>query len=385
MPAHDEVDMTTSAVLGPSLGHIDIVELVAASVGSTWGEHFGLSDSDADRVVSMAQAHRVVGPSLVALFESGVDAPVVTEALVNALQGAMAWCLELELRLLEVKQWFDEVGGVEFLVLKGAAVAHLDEFDPMMRSFADLDLLIHARDMDRAITTLEDHGAVRYLPQRHRGFDRRFAKGVGTTCPDGIEIDIHRTLCGSALGFRIPLDELFAHPDHFEVGGHRFAALRLEHRALHAAYHAMVGSSEPALHTLRDLAQYLQRPNLSPDVLVAEAARWRGETVLAEAVRSAIETLKLDIPAWQEWLAVFLPDSRDLDLIRRSSLSKAWPIEWSLLRELRWRDRLAFTWAVGVPSREVRSERGLTLRTYFSSGARRSLQRRRRLGRVTRR
>ena len=53
------------------------------------------------------------------------------------------------------------------------------------------------------------------------------------TCGDGIEIDVHRTLCVGALGQRIPLDELFKSPEQFDIGGQQFAALSLPHRALH--------------------------------------------------------------------------------------------------------------------------------------------------------
>lgn len=358
--------------------------LLAAEVGATSPPFAELSRCSPALLSSSATAHRVIGPALLSVLESGTEAPELCEVLIERLRGAMAWCLELELRLLEVKEWFDQAGGVEFLVLKGAAVAHLDEYDTTMRSFADLDLLIHQRDMDLAIEALIQHGAVRYLPQRKAGFDRRFAKGVGTTCADGVEVDLHRTLCGTALGFRIPLAELFANPDYFEIGGVRFAALRLEHRALHAAYHAVIGSREPALHTLRDLARYLRNPALTPDVLVAEAARWGGGTVLAEGVRATFAALDPDAPEWRQWLDSFTPNTRDLELIRRSSLPKAWPIELSLLRELTWRDRIAFSWAVATPSSAVLSERGLSLRTFVTSGIRRSIRRRRDLGRPTR-
>jgi hypothetical protein len=317
---------------------------------------------DADRaggLVARATSERVLGPVLAAVENGDIELP--DEAMgpaIAAHRGSMLWCLQLELRLLEVADWFRDAGGVEFLVLKGPSVAHLDEVDPSLRSFADLDLLVHERDMDRAIATLTAHGAARRIPQRRPGFDRRFTKGVGLCCDDGVEIDVHRTLCLGALGFRIPLDDLFDDPDHFELAGERFAAPKLEHRALHAAYHAMVGSPAPALRTLRDLAGYLSRPELPPGVLVPEARRWGGETVLAEAVRATLDTLSFEAPAWREWLNASTLVQRDLALIERSRTPSNWPVEMSVLRELGWRDRAVLTWAVAFPSREVLEDRG---------------------------
>ena len=37
-------------------------------------------------------------------------------------------------------------------------------------------------------------------------------------------------------------------------------------------------------------------------MLATEAGAWRGEAVLAEAVRSTLDTLELPSPAWRAWL-----------------------------------------------------------------------------------
>lgn len=345
-----------------TLATVDPVdELLRAVLRGDRGALDGRDDEALVALVERATAHRVIGPTVWALHDAEIElSDRVAMLAKERFQGAMAWCLELELRLLEIQQWFADAGGVEFIVLKGAAVAHLDEVDPSQRSFADLDLLVAAPDMDRALDALQAHGAERRIPQHHRGFDRRFVKGVGLTCPDGIEIDVHRTLCVGALGFRIPLGELFARPDHFTVGGERFAALRLEHRALHAAYHAVVGSTEPALHTLRDLSRYLARPELPPEVLVAEADRWGGSTVLWSAVRAIADAFGAAPAAWQEWADAFQPDEGDLGLIADSKRASPWPLDRGVWAELGWRDRLTYSWGVAWPTGEVLRQRGQT-------------------------
>ena len=331
----------------------------AASVLLPGGaDHITLPDDfTGGALLGTAQANGVLGPLLFSLPDSADD---LREQVTAAYEPVLLWCLELELRLLEIKGWFEDVGGIDFRVLKGPAVAHLDELDPSLRSFADIDLLIPAGDIDRALAVLQRHGAERRIPEHHRGFDRRFSKGVGLTCGDGIEIDLHRTLCVGALGQRIPLDELFKSPEQFDIGGQQFAALSLPHRALHAAYHAVIGSPTPALKTLRDLAGYLTRPTLTPELLVPEARRWGGATVLAEAVRAAFANLTFDAPIWRIWADDFSPDSDDEELIRHSQYESAAPYDLAFIRELPWRDRAAYVWGTAWPSKQTLDSRGVT-------------------------
>ncbi|MBP7631795.1 MAG: nucleotidyltransferase family protein [Acidimicrobiales bacterium] len=308
---------------------------------------------------------------------SGLDTGFLTlpdDVALNAVrahEGALWWCLELEQRLLDIEEWLEDAGGIEHLVLKGPAVAHLDDVDPSLRSFGDLDLLIAGHDLDRALDVLAHHGARRASVARRPGFDRRFGKGVGTRSEDGVEIDVHRALCGGAHGFRIPLDRLFDHAEHFSLGGRSIPTLSRPHRALHACYHAVVSSSEPPLRTPRDLGWYLSSEDLTPEVLAPEAARWRGEVVLAEAVRSTVTMFGLDLPEWQAWLnANPVPgeEHRILEVGRRPSGA---PFHWSTVRELPWRDRVAFLWAVAVPSSEVLEARGQTHLSRLSTALKR--------------
>jgi nitrogen fixation protein len=327
--------------------------------------------AQASLLVGWAQSTRLLGPVLVAVDAGALDLPsdLLEEAVAGHLD-SMRWCIQLELRLLEVIEWFDAVGGVEFLVIKGPAVAHLDELDASMRSFADLDFLIRGDDFDRALAAMVANGAVRRVPERRPGFDRRFVKSVGLLCPDQVELDVHRTLCLGAHGLRVPLDDLFVQAVEFDIGGRRVLAPTRVHRALHGAYHAMVGAPAPALRTLRDLAGYLTSPDLAPEVVVPEADRWGGTTVLAEAVRATFDSLPFDAPAWREWLDGFEVDPAELDIIESTRYETTWPVEWSTIRELGWYDRGAFLWAVAFPSSDELAERGLSRRQRLARGVR---------------
>lgn len=307
-------------------------------------------------LVTAAEVERLLGPLHHAVMTGAVDFPDDATAYLAARhEAALVWCLMLEVRLLEVRDWFNAGGGVEHLVIKGPAVAHLDEVDPSLRSFADIDILVTGADVDRAVAILEQHGATRPWPERRPGFDRRFAKSVTMTSPDGIEIDLHRSLCDGVYGGRLSLGDLFAEATTFELGGELVGALSRPHRLLHAVYHAVLGSPTPRLSSLRDIAKYLSAADLSPAIVVPIAQRWRGEAVLATAVAATLDTLDISAPRWARWRTGHYVERRELALIARqksegSSFGRA---KLDLVRELpRLGPKAAYIRAVLWPTGE---------------------------------
>lgn len=331
---------------------------------------------DPQELVRRAEGEKLLGSLQAAVTSGLLELPSdALDLLAQRHRATMAWCLRIEARLVETERWFREEGGVEHLVIKGSAIAHLDEPDPSMRSFADADLLVAGRDIDRAVAALARHGATRPWPQRRRGFDRRFAKSVTMTSNGGIEIDLHRTLCDGVFGVRMPLDELFDRAECFTLGGEQMGALSRPHRLLHAAYHAVLGSSAPALYSLRDLAGYLSSPELAPGAIVPVVQRWRGEAVLAAAVRATLGELQFDAGDWPGWLADVRvdPDERELVRRQRTEGSSIGPAKLDMWRELPGvRLKAAYARAVLWPSSAHLSSRGLTRRQVWSGWLRRS-------------
>lgn len=344
-----------------------------------------LSHETANQLVAQARSQRVLGPLASALERGVVELPDdVRQRALNAHEAALWWCLELEHRLIEVRRQFQAAGGVDHLVVKGPAVAHLDAPDPACRTFADIDLLVASRHLDQAVSILIEMGAVRTNPARRPGFDQRFVKGIGTTFDDGVGVDLHRTLCGGAHGFRIPIERMFASAEPFDIGGHQFLAPGRVHRFLHACYHAVIDSNQFPLHTLHDLARYLCGANPIPvEEAVAEARVWRGEAVLAEAVAATIYTFNLDVPAWSQWLNTRPVERAEHRLLAQQRSPTLVPVHWSTVRELTWPDRARFLWAVAAPSREVLEARGQTRITRLVQAAGRTLPNWRRWHRQT--
>src|SRR5207245_8281909 len=114
--------------------------------------------------------------------------------LLDAHREAMLPPLGVERGLLELAPEFERAG-VEFLVLKGPAVAHTVYPDPSWRYFADLDLLVRPQDWQRACGLLVGLGFQRDHPEPCPGFVERFGGAPAfRRSSGGGEVDLHRTL-----------------------------------------------------------------------------------------------------------------------------------------------------------------------------------------------
>ncbi|MCB0976409.1 MAG: nucleotidyltransferase family protein [Acidimicrobiales bacterium] len=349
-PAALRVLAEVAIATAPGPGHSAVQEIDVSEV------------PDQRDLVNAAAQERLTGP-LVRAVQTGLlrlDDDVV-EKLVDVHVDAMAWCLRVESRLWAITGWLEDVD-VRALVVKGPAVAHLDEIDPSLRAFADLDLLVQADDLPAVLGALARRGAVRPFAERRRGFDQRFAKSVTVTFPDRIEIDVHRTICDGVHAVRLPVERLHRSPDSFDLGGHEVLTPNRTVRTLHAAYHAVLGSPSPRLVSLRDIVGYLRSAEREGSVekIATEAERWRGTAVLAQAVRE-VQAAGASLPEWTAWLerttvdpeedAVIAAQRRDGSSFRRSRITAS--------RELpSVRDRVAYLAAAALPSTTHLRSRG---------------------------
>ncbi len=330
-----------------------------------------LDGSEGRALVDLAEGQGLLGALVDAVASGliGLD-DAAREQLAGRHEACMRWCLGIEVRLLEIGEWFDAVGGIRHVVLKGPSVAHLDEADPASRSFADLDLLVAAEDLGRAVDVLRRHGAVRPWAERRPHFDRRFAKSVTMMCPDGIEVDLHRTLVDGAHGVRVPVDELFGSTAVLTLGGAPVEVLGRPHRMLHAAYHAVLGSPTPRLASLRDLAGYFGAADLQPDRIAPTIARWRGEAVLATAIEATRAELGCEVDSWSSWLATTRIDDGERAIVSRQRLggSSFGRHGVDVVRELPgWQTRAGYTLAALWPTDEHLRSRALRRRDLFAA------------------
>ena len=226
-----------------------------------------LDDGDWRRLVAAVREERLTGLLDRAVADGALAAtPAQAEEAEERAAGFLRGTLRLERALVDVAACLGH-GGVPFLVLKGPAVARLDEPDAALRHYVDLDLLVAGADLDSAVSSLAALGYRRDLPERRAGFDRRFAKEISLASPRAPEVDVHRTLVLGAFGLRLDLGAFWASPAPFSVGGAALAALDAEGRFAHACLNAVLGDEHPRLLALRDVARISTAHRLRPERL----------------------------------------------------------------------------------------------------------------------
>jgi hypothetical protein len=325
------------------------------------------------QVLARVDSQRIPGHLMAAVDDGAL--PVTDEqraAVRDAHLDACTQVLRLERRLIDVVDHL-ETAGIEVVALKGSALAHLAYPDPALRHFGDVDLLVRSEQLEATIARLGELGATREVPELRRGYDRRFAKSVTLTAPDGVEFDVHRNLVFGTFGFRIALDELFRTAVPFTVGGRQLRALGPETRLLHACYHAGLGDPRPRLNSVRDLAQLLLTGDHDPDRVLALAHAWDAEVVLARGIELCRTVLDVEVAGP---LAVATshrrPTSREERAVaayvgaNRSHTAK-------VLASLPYLDGLgakaAFVAASALPSRRfVTEDRGTDRRSWLRKG-----------------
>jgi Uncharacterised nucleotidyltransferase len=338
---------------------VDVVDLTASVaavglVGSlTEFPAEPLDEAGWKRLLAQSEHQRVSG-LLVAAITSGA-LPVTNEQLEQAIErhvGAMGACLLLERQLLEISDILDR-HSIDHRVLKGSAVAQLDYSDPALRSFADIDLLVPSRQFDDAVRVLLKQGHARLYPEPRPAFDRRFSKGTTFKLATGFELDLHRTFVMGPYGLLVDLDELWSNSADFELGGHVLRTLGAEERLLHACYHAALGDYPPRLMPRRDIVEMVLFGNRDERRLLALAANWGAEVVVAEGIKAAWQHLQIaDVTSLSKWAENYQPSQRDRQRLKAYQISGHNYSAKSLaaLREIpRWRDRMAFTTALILP------------------------------------
>jgi hypothetical protein len=347
------------------LNVVDLARLVA-TVGLP-----GSRQSLADEVLDAGSFEYFLGvvrwQRLPGFLMAAVDAealPVTAEqrAAVEELHlEACASVLKLESYLLEIAEVLD-TAGIDFLVLKGTAAAHLVYPEPSLRMFGDNDLLFRSEQFDEALEALYRHGYVRPAAPPRPGFDRRFGKGATLRRLGIDELDTHRNLVFGTFGFRIDLDELFGSAVTFRLGGRDLRALGPETRFLHACYHSALGDPEPRFSSVRDVAQMLATGEHDPQRVLALARQWEARAVLARAFRLCRDHLGVQVDsALADAVADYEPTRRERRAIASyvgENRHYAAKVVASLPYLDSFRDRAAFVRASAAPSDPFVESRG---------------------------
>jgi hypothetical protein len=259
---------------------------------------------------------------LVALLGAAVDHEVVrvdadaAAVLAAAWCERMEWCVRLDTVLLAVIGHL-AAAGIDTRVLKGVAIATLDEPDPAWRSYGDVDVLVPDHRFLDAVDVLASAGWRPAIPPVSRRWLGEFAKGITLVDGSGAQVDLHRLLATGTLGERVRMATLFADGQAFTVGGITLTALAPVHRFLHACYHASLGAVTGARH-LRDVL--LLAHQVTPAQLEGRLEGRLDEGWSPAVVHDALTATgrKGGLPdAWEQWLGAFVVDLSEQQLVAR--------------------------------------------------------------------
>jgi len=256
-----------------------------------------LGDDEWQRLVARARIERLEPQLALAIDAGAIGATESQRDDARARHAtAMATALLLDRELLAVMDLL-EPDGVDVVVLKGSALAHLDYPDPSHRAYGDVDLLVPAPQLDHAEARLAAVGGRRAFDEPRPGFDRRFGKGSSFRMPSGFEVDLHRTLALGPFGLAIEPRTLLAAQQSFTLAGREVRALGRTRRFVHACYHAVLGRARTRVVPLVDLVLTAPRDDDEMAAVVEITRQWRGEVVVDAAISSAIERLGWTAPA----------------------------------------------------------------------------------------
>ena len=310
-----------------------------------------LTSADAEAVRACCRTDRLSGLLAGAVSTGEVQlAGGDVDAIVDDWHQALRACVIVEALLVRTADRLQSLG-VRWALTKGAAVAHLDFPDPSLRCFADVDLVVHPEDWPSVLTALAGEA-----PQRRaaRAFTDRYGKGE-TVLVDDMELDLHRRFSVGRFGVRAAMAECFDQLDSVALAGRSIPALAPAYRLLHGCFHAALGGN-PGLRAGRDVVQIATSHPGHLDEMWVIARRWNVEAVVARAVLTTWQQLRLvdEHPLAERARSVTVSpaDRRALDLFARDPRFR--PQALSAWGALPWRDRLPFVRAAWALAREAR-------------------------------
>lgn len=263
-----------------------------------------LSPEDWSELVRFLRAQRLVGLFAAAAADGAVALGAPQKDELAELEEAMtSRTLEVEHAAVDLVDKLARAG-IDHRILKGPAVAHLDYPDPHSRPYVAVNLLVPTGRYDDAVQLMVEDGFRRKVPEPRKGFDRRFGKGTTLVSPHGHVVELHRTIVAGPFAMLADPDRLFDTGTSFELHGREVSALGLEERLLHACFDARIGDDPPLLLRLRDIVQLVLTYELDIARLEMISGIWKAQSVVAEAVRNAWETLSVvDIVPLSVWAA----------------------------------------------------------------------------------
>ena len=322
-----------------------------------------MSGVEFSSLLSACESHRLVGLLGAAVEGGGLPVtPSQRDDVEHLVQSWMSAAVRIEAVAVRVVGVLDACG-IEHRVLKGVALANTVYRTPELRVFGDIDLLIRGIQFGAAAAVLTKQlGGWRVLPEIRPGFDARFGREILVRVANR-EVDLHRTFVDGPYGFSVVIDEAWAQPQTFRLGGRTMRTLPVEHQLIHAAMAAVLGDWPPRLIAQRDALELLLCGRVNGDATIGAATRWKVQAVLAKAIRVAVETLPV-APAHPlvDWAGATTPSRLDrLLLASYRGAARGYTSHLAaLIRIPGLGEKAAYARAIALPEKGYREARGLT-------------------------
>lgn len=258
------------------------------------------------RWVDVAQQAGVLSVVLDVVGEAGLHLP---EAAAHARYYGVATQLRAAVELAAVARAFESTA-VRWLVVKGPVLAEVVYRRPGVRTYTDLDVLVHPDDLGSAVAALED--ARFRLVDRNWELISRSGRGeINLEIPGGGLLDLHWHLVNDRRirrVFDLDVRSMFERARTVDLGGLRVPTLDEIDTVVHLALHASLSGGHRLVWFL-DLQQAVGHCESAPDDLYRRAeAMGVGlvlEVMLSRAAHYVDETLEVraapgagTIPAW---------------------------------------------------------------------------------------
>jgi hypothetical protein len=252
---------------------------------------------DADSFICLAEAHGVLGHFTAAL--SGIPGFQIPSPFLDSLRAHrrahLLSNLAMTAELFRVLELFRQ-SEIECVVVKGPVLSLRAYGEPAVRQYADLDLLLHQKDIPRAAEILVDAGYdSRISAEAIRG---RKIPGEYRFRAQGTEIilELHTESTLRYFPLPLPIEKYFQSKTSLSLDGRPVSALSAEHEFVLISVHGATHFWERLMWVCDVAAMVHNHPELDWNLIRRSAAEAGAERMVRVALLLAERSLGVAVP-----------------------------------------------------------------------------------------
>ncbi len=203
-----------------------------------------------------------------------------------------------EARLLEAVESLESVG-VESLALKGMALVGIAYGESGVRPMSDVDLLVHGKDLRRAVAELNARGWT--FSQGRAGEELRFARlfhAVAFSHPSGVELDLHRHILEES-NWRGADDGVWERKQQLVLSDRKLWTMSPTDHLVHLVVHGVRWDPVPPIRWIADAVTLIRTNEIDWDVVATEAEQRGVALAVGAALRFLRDEFAVQVPHGQ--------------------------------------------------------------------------------------